>query len=106
MDFCKVVNGYVTIQQPWVVAKDESKKSELDAILYNTAESLRALAILLHPVMPLSTSKLWSYLGAESSLGPISSQKIADVAKWGQLEGGSKIIKGDILFPRLPDLES
>ena len=106
MDFCKVVNGYVTIQQPWVVAKDESKKSELDAILYNTAESLRALAILLHPVMPLSTSKLWSYLGAESSLGPISSQKIADVAKWGQLKGGSKIIKGDILFPRLPDLES
>ena len=106
MDFCKVVNGYVTIQQPWVVAKDESKKSELDAILYNTAESLRALAILLHPVMPLSTSKLWSYLGAESSLGPIGSQKIADVAKWGQLKGGSKIIKGDILFPRLPDLES
>ena len=106
MDFCKVVNGYVTIQQPWVVAKDESKKSELDAILYNTAESLRALAILLHPVMPLSTSKLWSYLGAESSLGPIYSQKIADVAKWGQLKGGSKIIKGDILFPRLPDLES
>jgi methionyl-tRNA synthetase len=106
MDFCKVVNGYVTIQQPWVVAKDESKKSELDAILYNTAESLRALAILLHPLMPLSTSKLWSYLGAESSLGQISSQKIADVAKWGQLKGGSKIIKGDILFPRLPDLES
>ena len=106
MDFCKVVNGYVTIQQPWVVAKDESKKSELDAILYNTAESLRALAILLHPVMPLSTSKLWSYLGAEGSLGPIGSQKISDVAKWGQLKGGSKIIKGDILFPRLPDIES
>ena len=106
MDFCKAVNGYVTIQQPWVVAKDESKKSELDAILYNTAESLRALAILLHPVMPISTSKLWSYLGAEGSLGPIGSQKISDVAKWGQLKGGSKIIKGDILFPRLPDLES
>ena len=106
MDFCKAVNGYVTIQQPWVVAKDESKKSELDAILYNTAESLRALAILLHPVMPISTSKLWSYLGAEGSLGPIGLQKISDVAKWGQLKGGSKIIKGDILFPRLPDLES
>ena len=106
MDFCKVVNGYVTIKQPWVVAKDVSKKSELDAILYNTAESLRALAILLHPVMPLSTSKLWSYLGAESCLGPITSQKIADVATWGQLKGGSKVIKGEILFPRLADLES
>ncbi|NBO07734.1 MAG: methionine--tRNA ligase, partial [Actinobacteria bacterium] len=82
------------------------KKSELDAILYNTAESLRALAVLLHPVMPLATSKLWSYLGAESCLGPITSQKIADVATWGQLKGGSKVIKGEILFPRLADLES
>ncbi|MBM3655752.1 MAG: methionine--tRNA ligase [Actinobacteria bacterium] len=106
MDFCKAVNGYVTLQRPWVIAKDASKKGELDAILYNTAESLRALAVLLHPVMPISTAKLWSYLGAESSLGSIASQKIAEVAKWGQLKSGSKIVKGEILFPRLPDLES
>ena len=106
MDFCKTVNGYVTAKEPWSVAKDPSRKAELDVILYNTAESLRALAILLHPIMPISTQKLWSSLGAEGSLGAIGKQKISDVAKWGQLIPGTKITKGEILFPRLPELEN
>lgn len=103
MDFCKEVNGYVTIKEPWAVAKDPARKAELDAILYNTAESLRALAILLHPIMPISTEKLWRYLGADSTLGEIGEQRISVVANWGQLQPGSKISKGEILFPRLED---
>jgi methionyl-tRNA synthetase len=106
MDFCKTVNGYVTVKEPWLVAKDPDRKTELDDILYNTAESLRALAILLHPIMPISTQKLWSSLGAEYSLGAIGTQKISDVARWGQLAPGTKVTKGEILFPRLPELES
>ena len=106
MEFCKTVNGYVTTKEPWAVAKDPSRKSELDEILYNTAEALRGLAILLHPIMPISTTKLWSSLGAEDTLGPINSQKISDVSHWGQLKPGSRINKGEILFPRLPELES
>jgi methionyl-tRNA synthetase len=106
MDFCKTVNGYVTAKEPWLVAKDPDRKAELDEILYNTAESLRALAILLHPIMPISTQKLWNSLGAESSLGAIGTQKISDVARWGQLIPGTKVAKGEILFPRLPELES
>ena len=101
MEFCKEVNGYVTAKEPWAVAKDESRKDELDAILYNTAESLRALAVLLHPIMPISTKKLWDYLGAEPTLGAIENQKISSVSKWGQLNPGTKISKGEILFPRL-----
>ena len=59
MDFCKAVNGYVTVKEPWVLAKDPANRDQLDEVLYNTAESLRALAVLLHPVMPLSTETLW-----------------------------------------------
>jgi methionyl-tRNA synthetase len=88
------------------VAKDESRKAELDEILYNTAEALRALAVLLHPIMPISTQKLWDSLGAAESLGAIEAQKISEVAKWGQLPEGAKITKGEILFPRLAELES
>ncbi|MEN9292522.1 MAG: hypothetical protein RL288_318, partial [Actinomycetota bacterium] len=106
MEFCKQVNGYVTAKEPWAVAKDESRKAELDEILYNTAEALRALAVLLHPIMPISTQKLWDSLGAAQSLGAIGAQKISEVAKWGQLPAGAKITKGEILFPRLADLES
>ncbi len=100
MEFCKRVNGYVTEKEPWAVAKDESRKTELDAILYNTAESIRALAVLLHPVMPETTEKLWASLGATS---PIAEEKIGDVARWGQLKPGSLVTKGAVLFPRLEE---
>lgn len=103
MEFCKTVNGYVTAREPWAVAKDESRKSELGEILYNTAEALRALAVLLHPIMPISTEKLWSSLGAAKDLGALSSQRIDGVARWGQLVPGSAMTKGEILFPRLEE---
>jgi methionyl-tRNA synthetase len=103
MDFCKRVNGYVTEKEPWSVAKDATRKSELDAILYNTAEALRALAVLLHPIMPATTEALWQSLGA-NVLGEIDSQKISEVARWGQLKN-TRVTKGAILFPRLPELE-
>ena len=106
MEFCKTVNGYVTAKEPWSVAKDPARTSELAVILYNTAESLRALAVLLHPIMPISTTKLWESLGASQSLGAIGAQKISEVANWGQLKPGTRITKGEILFPRLPELES
>ena len=103
MDFCKRVNGYVTEKEPWVLAKDESNKAALDAVLYNTAESLRALAVLLHPVMPSTCETLWESLGADSSLGSLASQKIGSVAQWGQLPQGSVVTKGAVLFPRLEE---
>jgi methionyl-tRNA synthetase len=103
MDFCKRINGYVTETQPWQIAKDPARKAELDSILYNTAEALRALAVLLHPVMPESTEKLWQSLGANSSIGKIADQKISEVANWGQLPAGSKVTKTPVLFPRLEE---
>jgi methionyl-tRNA synthetase len=101
MDFCKKVNGYVTDKEPWILAKDPANKVQLDEVLYNTAESIRALAVLLHPVMPATTQTLWESLGAHSAIGAIGSQKIEDVAKWGQLPAGTTVTKSPVLFPRL-----
>ena len=101
MDFCKKVNGYVTEKEPWILAKDPANKSELDGILYNTAESLRALAVLLNPFMPATCEILWQSLGAHEKLGELSAQKIGDVAAWGQLPEGAKISRTPVLFPRL-----
>ena len=102
MDFCKRVNGYVTEKEPWAIAKDAERKQELDQVLYNTAESIRALAVLLHPVMPETTEKLWASLGG-NDLGAIDKQVISEVANWGQLKSGSKVTKGAVLFPRLEE---
>jgi len=103
MDFCKRVNGYVTEQAPWVLAKDPANRVALDAVLYNTADSIRALAVLLHPVMPGTTQILWRSLGADVTLGPIGQQTIGKVAQWGQLPPGSQVTKGAVLFPRLEE---
>ena len=101
MDFCKKVNGYVTEKEPWILAKDPANKAELEEVLYNSAESLRALAVLLHPVMPATTEILWESLGANASIGSLSAQTISNVAKWGQLPQGTIVTKTPVLFPRL-----
>ena len=84
------------------LAKDESNRSKLNEVLYNTAEGVRALAVLLHPVMPETCEKLWESLGA-NSLGTLADQRISDAAKWGTLPAGSKVTKGSVLFPRLEE---
>jgi methionyl-tRNA synthetase len=100
MEFCKRVNGYVTEREPWIVAKDESRTTELNEILYNTADSIRALAVLLYPVMPATCQTLWTSLGMN---GDIAGEKISDVATWGQIKPGTKVTKGAVLFPRLEE---
>ena len=101
MDYCKHVNGYVTSTEPWILAKDPANQRAVEDILYNTAESLRALSVLLHPVMPATTEILWESLGANDSLGAIGAQKVSDIARWGQLPAGATITKTPVLFPRL-----
>ncbi len=101
MDYCKQVNGFVTIKEPWILAKDPANQKTLEDVLYNTAESLRALAVLLHPVMPATTEILWESLGAKAALGEIGGQKIENVAQWGQLPPGATVTKTPVLFPRL-----
>jgi len=101
MDFCKQVNGFVTIKEPWILAKDPANQKTLEDVLYNTAESLRALAVLLHPIMPATTEILWESLGAKATLGEIGSQKIDAVSQWGQLPPGATVTKTPVLFPRL-----
>ena len=72
-------------------------------MLYTICESLRAVAVLYNPVMPKAMASLWQQLGAEAALGPIAEQRIADVARWGQLPPGASVTKGESLFPRIEE---
>ncbi|MDQ1710697.1 MAG: methionyl-tRNA synthetase [Frankiaceae bacterium] len=98
MGFVRAVNNYVTENEPWQLAKDPARSGDLDRVLYATAESLRAVAVLFNAVMPKACAALWSALGAE---GDLAAQRVADVARWGQLPAGTKVAKGDGLFPRV-----
>jgi methionyl-tRNA synthetase len=101
--FVEAVNGYVTEQQPWKVAKDDEQRERLATILYAAADSLRALAVLYAPVMPTTAQRIWDLLGAEPALGPLAGQRVQDAGRWGVLPAGCTVTKGAVLFPRLED---
>ncbi|MCW2829645.1 MAG: methionine--tRNA ligase, partial [Aeromicrobium sp.] len=95
------LNGYLTEQAPWKVAKEEGGRERLATILVTAAEGLRVLAVVLNPVMPKASAVLWDSLGAEGQLGALADQRIDAVAGWGQLPAGSTITKPSSLFPRI-----
>jgi methionyl-tRNA synthetase len=95
------LNGYITEQEPWVLAKDPANAERLSTVLYTASEGLRALAVLLSPVTPKATAKLWTALGAEANLGPITAQPIRAAGDWGMLPPGSTIAPLEALFPRI-----
>jgi methionyl-tRNA synthetase len=95
------LNGYITIQEPWVLAKDPATRDRLGTVLYTTAEGLRSLAVLLSPVIPEATAKLWTALGAAAALGDLDAQSIPDAAGWGQLAVGATVSPLEPLFPRI-----
>jgi methionyl-tRNA synthetase len=101
----EAANGYITEQQPWVLAKDDAQRERLGTVLYVVADVLRAVAVLYNPVMPKAATSMWQQLGAED-LGFIADQPIADVGRFGQLAPGAVLTKGEGLFPRLPEEET
>jgi len=95
------LNGYITENEPWALAKDEATRERLGTVLYTAAEGLRALAVLLSPVMPASTEKLWFALGASESLGDLHDQRLREAGAWGVLRPGSSVNALSPLFPRV-----
>jgi methionyl-tRNA synthetase len=91
------VDKYIVENEPWALAEkhDEDSRSRLGTVLYTSAEALRIVTALVHPVMPEATAKIWSQLG----LGPIQDFSLSDL-KWGQLRLGTRLGKIEPVFPR------
>lgn len=96
------LNGYITENEPWALAKSEDSRPRLATVLYTVAEGLRALAVLLSPVIPKATAKLWAALGAP---GTVQEQPIREAGNWGQLKPGSTVTSIPPLFPRIESAE-
>lgn len=92
-------NKYIDETMPWVLAKDEEKKSRLAQVLYNLAESIRIISILIQPFMPETPEKIWEQLSICQSCRSWESTK-----QWGQYSGITPIKPGQVIFPRI-DLE-
>ncbi len=91
------VDKYIVENEPWALSEktDEQSRSRLATVLYTSAEALRIVTALAHPIIPDSTARIWSQLG----LGNIKGFKLNEI-KWGQLHLGTKLGKVEAVFPR------
>lgn len=94
-------NKYIDETAPWILAKDPAQAERLQAVMYNLAEALRIIAILIAPFVPVTAPKIYEQLG----LGKPESFFMAD-AVWGKLATGTKVQKGEPLFPRIEVTEA
>ena len=60
---------YLTTEHPWSLGESDADQQRRATILWTTAEVLRIVTALTHPVLPESTTKVWSLLGQPGSLG-------------------------------------
>ncbi|NIO49102.1 MAG: methionine--tRNA ligase [Candidatus Aminicenantes bacterium] len=95
--YISVVNKYLAVNEPWKLAKDQSKRKRLARILYMAAAALRGISYLIFPVMPESSEKIWGFLGEEK---PIQEEIFSEL-KFEDLKLGQKIKKPKPLFPRI-----
>lgn len=91
------VNKYIDETAPWVLAKDETNRKQLNSVMNHLAEALRYIAIMLQPFMPHTPVKIVEQLGLSK-----------DALQWSGLESfanilaGTKVVeKGIPIFPRL-----
>lgn len=91
-------NKYIDEKMPWVLAKDEAKKDDLDTCLHNLAETIRIVSILIYPFMHSTSDEIRKQMGLW----------YADVAwedaKEFEMMYQEKVKKGKPLFPRI-DIE-
>ena len=89
-------NRYMVERSPWTLAKDAARRDELGSILYASAETLRALAILLSCVMPSAARRLWEQLGIGQTL---ESQRLAPRRDLGSDGAGDEDHQGRVPLP-------
>lgn len=97
-----LADKYLTNEQPWALggsAEDQARKA---SVLWTTAELLRIVTALAHPVLPQSTAKIWALLGEAGSVSTFA----LDGLRWGQLLAGAQLGKAQTLFPRVDKTEA
>ncbi|WP_307739735.1 class I tRNA ligase family protein, partial [uncultured Parolsenella sp.] len=98
MELVHAANLYIEQSEPWALAKDPAKNDELAAVICDLLESIRIVAHLLMPFMPLTSAEA---LRRMSHGDEASTDDLAAVCVWGGLKASVSVTKGEALFPRL-----
>ncbi|NQT32186.1 MAG: methionine--tRNA ligase [Candidatus Omnitrophica bacterium] len=106
MAVVNIANKYIEESAPWKYAKEENTDA-IKIILLDLLEALRVTTIALYPFMPETSQKMWDQLGLggkieeEVSVEELLDASKADSSDWRRFPAGTKVAKGDPLFPRI-----
>ncbi len=90
-------NKYIDETTPWILGRDEEGKERLGQVLFNLAEVIRIVSVLISPFMPETASKIRADFHLTSE----------DLSSWdsaftyGLFKAGNKIERKPALFPRI-----
>ena len=87
-------NSYLEDNEPWKMEPGDA----VNAVMGDALEALRIVCILSNPALPTTTQEIWNRIGLT---GNITDLRINADTKWGQYTGGTQVVKGQPLFPRL-----
>ncbi len=100
------VDKYIVEHKPWSLAEREDLESrtQLDGVLATAAETLRVSCVLLYPVMPWASEKIWRQLGQTDPLG----EQRVDKLEWNPPSElpGRPLGQIEAVFPRLDKAEA
>lgn len=96
--FISRTNKYIDETTPWILAKHshDGDEERLQAVMYHLAEALRIIAILVSPIIPSGAPRIWEQLG----LTGFDKITLQDATTWGQIPTGTKVMKGEPIYPR------
>ena len=90
----RMTNKYVEESAPWNLAKDETKKDYLANVMYISFQSYYIITAYLQIFFVETPKKVFNRLGLGDNV------PLEDAKKWGSLNAGIKIERGEALFKR------
>jgi len=94
MDICLELDKRIDQESIYRLDSDRFSKE-----IYSLVESLRIWAWLAMPFMPETSDSIFEKLGLD--IGEEKDKSLYSAMEWGGIKTGTRINKGDVLFPRL-----
>jgi methionyl-tRNA synthetase len=92
----RALNRHFEATAPWQLAKDEARASELDSVLYDLVDGLRAVAVALAAYLPTTSPRILDALGQAPALD-------WDEVAYGRARAADGIEPAQPLFPRVDE---
>ncbi len=91
------IDKMISDAKPWELVKDANQAETLNAVLYRATETLRWLSVMLYPVMPEASRKIYAQIGLSEDVSNVNPENLT----WGELKAETKIGVTEAVFPQI-----